>query len=115
MSEEAGETPSEDEDQASRLKYEVPADPILITGATSGIGRALAHMVASRHAPLIVHGRDRARTEALVEELKPLSDGALVELVIADLAEQKEVRAMAAQVADNHSSLHALVNNAGVI
>ena len=114
MSDENDEPTTDSDGKAPRLKYEVPADPILITGATSGIGRALAHIVAERHAPLIVHGRDRQRGEALVEELRQIAGDSTVELVIADLASQAEIASMAKELSQKHVSLHALVNNAGV-
>jgi retinol dehydrogenase 12 len=93
----------------------IPSDPVLITGATSGIGRALASSMARKHVPLIVHGRNPELLNGLVAELKELSGGALLESVVADLASQAAIAEMVQRVKSRHSSLHALVNNAGVI
>jgi NAD(P)-dependent dehydrogenase (short-subunit alcohol dehydrogenase family) len=50
----------------------MPPDPIgkviLITGAADGLGRAVSTALAQRGATLLVHGRDRARGEAVVAE-----------------------------------------------
>ncbi|MET8772908.1 SDR family NAD(P)-dependent oxidoreductase [Streptomyces sp. NPDC004658] len=84
---------------------------VLITGATSGLGRYVAfELVRSGHL-VLAHGRDRARTERLVEELR--GEGA-AEGFVADLARLAEVRELGARVAEAHPGLDVLVNNAGV-
>ncbi|POX58305.1 3-oxoacyl-ACP reductase [Streptomyces sp. Ru62] len=84
---------------------------VLITGATSGLGRYVAfELVRSGHL-VLAHGRDRARTERLVEELR--TEGA-AEGFVADLARLAEVRDLGARVAEAHSGLDVLINNAGV-
>ncbi|MFF1296713.1 MULTISPECIES: SDR family NAD(P)-dependent oxidoreductase [unclassified Streptomyces] len=84
---------------------------ILITGATSGLGRHLAfELVRSGHV-VLAHGRDPGRTERLVEELRAEGDA---EAFVADLASLAEVRELGAQVADARPDLDVLINNAGV-
>ncbi|WP_405867246.1 MULTISPECIES: SDR family NAD(P)-dependent oxidoreductase [unclassified Streptomyces] len=84
---------------------------ILITGATSGLGRYLAfELVRSGHA-VLAHGRDPGRTQALVEELRTEGDA---EGFVADLASLTQVRELGAHVADAHPDLDVLINNAGV-
>ncbi|MBG7698493.1 SDR family NAD(P)-dependent oxidoreductase [Streptomyces sp. MC1] len=84
---------------------------VLITGATSGLGRYVAfELVRSGHL-VLAHGRDRARTERLVEELR--TEGA-AEGFVADLARLAEVRELGARVAEAHPGLDVLINNAGV-
>ncbi|MGW3466048.1 SDR family NAD(P)-dependent oxidoreductase [Streptomyces olivaceoviridis] len=84
---------------------------VLITGATSGLGRYVAfELVRSGHL-VLAHGRDRARTERLVEELR--TEGT-AEGFVADLARLAEVRELGARVAEAHPGLDVLVNNAGV-
>jgi NAD(P)-dependent dehydrogenase (short-subunit alcohol dehydrogenase family) len=100
-----------DEDSAPR----VPSTPVLVTGATSGIGRALALSLARKHVPLIVHGRNPELLNGLVAELKQLSGDTLLESVSADLASQAEIKDLASKIKSRHKSLHAVVNNAGVI
>ncbi|CAM5728032.1 SDR family NAD(P)-dependent oxidoreductase [Streptomyces coeruleorubidus] len=84
---------------------------ILITGATSGLGRYVAfELVRSGHV-VLVHGRDADRTERLAGELRAEGDA---EAFVADLASLAQVRELAGHVADAHPDLDVLVNNAGV-
>ncbi|WP_328500698.1 SDR family NAD(P)-dependent oxidoreductase [Streptomyces sp. NBC_00457] len=84
---------------------------ILITGATSGLGRYIAfELVRSGHL-VLAHGRDPGRTERLVAELR--TEGA-AEGFVADLASLTQVRDLGAQVAAAHPELDVLINNAGV-
>ncbi|MBO0839411.1 MAG: SDR family NAD(P)-dependent oxidoreductase [Sciscionella sp.] len=80
---------------------------ILITGATSGLGRYLAQRLATRETTLLIHGRDPLRTKELAESI-----GA--RYYVADLASLAEVRALARQVRTDNDKLTLLINNAGV-
>lgn len=84
---------------------------ILITGATSGLGRYVAfELVRSGHV-VLAHGRDPGRTEQLVEELRAEGDA---EGFVADLASLTQVRELGGNVADARPDLDVLINNAGV-
>jgi NAD(P)-dependent dehydrogenase (short-subunit alcohol dehydrogenase family) len=84
---------------------------ILITGATSGLGRYIAfELVRSGHV-VLAHGRDPARTERLVDELR--TEGEAYGHV-ADLSSLARVRELGARVAEAHPRLDVLVNNAGM-
>lgn len=84
---------------------------ILITGATSGLGRYVAfELVRSGHV-VLAHGRDPGRTERLVEELRTEGDA---EAFVADLASLAEVQQLGAQVAAARPDLDVLINNAGI-
>jgi NAD(P)-dependent dehydrogenase (short-subunit alcohol dehydrogenase family) len=86
---------------------------ILVTGGTDGLGRGVVRVLAARGATVLLHGRDRARAEALAAELR--SGGAkAVRVYLADLASLAEVRALSAAVLANESRLDVLVNNAGI-
>jgi NAD(P)-dependent dehydrogenase (short-subunit alcohol dehydrogenase family) len=80
----------------------------LVTGATSGIGRATAIQLARDGAEVIVHGRDPERGEQVVAEIV----GALgkARFVAADLSDPTEVR----RLADEAGEVDVLVNNAGI-
>ncbi|MEV3859025.1 SDR family NAD(P)-dependent oxidoreductase [Streptomyces sp. NPDC050095] len=88
---------------------------LLITGATSGLGRYLAFALVRDGHVVLAHGRDRARTDALVAELNAAAGGAgHAEGFVADLASLEQVRDLGARVAKAHPDLDVLVNNAGV-
>ena len=70
---------------------------VLITGATSGIGRATALGLARMGAHLAIIGRDRGRTEDAAREIRA-SGGGRVDLFIADLSSQSQVRQLADEV-----------------
>jgi NAD(P)-dependent dehydrogenase (short-subunit alcohol dehydrogenase family) len=85
------------------------APNVLITGATSGLGRYLAQQLASSGWQVLAHGRDPARVADLCAEL---STGALA--FVADLASLGEVRELAARITVEVPRLNVLVNNAAV-
>jgi NAD(P)-dependent dehydrogenase (short-subunit alcohol dehydrogenase family) len=85
---------------------------VLVTGATSGLGRALAGQLAGDGTTVLFHARGEERGEEALADLDP--GAGRFELVVADLASLGEVRALAARVAAEHDRLDALVNNAGI-
>jgi NAD(P)-dependent dehydrogenase (short-subunit alcohol dehydrogenase family) len=88
---------------------------VLITGGTSGIGRAAATALAAMGAEVAVTGRSRQRGEAAVEEIRDTSGNERVSLMLADLAVQTEVRGLAEEFRERYDRLDVLVNNAGII
>jgi NAD(P)-dependent dehydrogenase (short-subunit alcohol dehydrogenase family) len=80
----------------------------LVTGATSGIGRAVALQLARDGAEVLVHGRDAARGAETVQEIT--AAGGTASFVAADLAEADDVRWLASEVGD----VDILINNAGI-
>ena len=85
---------------------------VLITGATSGIGRATALGLARMGAGLAITGRDRVRTEDAAREIRAAGGGP-VDLFIADLSSQSEVRRLAEEVLQSLSRIDVLINNVG--
>ncbi len=86
---------------------------ILLTGATSGIGRVAASELARTGARLVLVGRDPAKTEALVRELRAVNPH--VDGLVADLSSQAEVRRLAAEFLARYDRLDVLINNAGAL
>ncbi|GAA2722422.1 MULTISPECIES: SDR family NAD(P)-dependent oxidoreductase [Streptomyces] len=85
---------------------------VLITGATQGLGRGIALDLAARGHTVLLHGRDRARLEAVAAEAAALAGGGDVRTYLADLSDLDQVRAMTAAVRAAEPRLDALVNNA---
>jgi len=79
----------------------------LVTGATSGIGRATAIQLARAGADVIVHGRDADRGEQVVAEIA--RKGGKARFIAADLSDPAEIR----RLADEAGEVDVLVNNAG--
>src|SRR4028118_2261866 len=88
---------------------------VLVTGGTSGIGKATAVAMAAMGADVVVTGRDPERGGLAVEEMRAESTGGSVELMLADLAVQAEVRRLAEEFRVRHDRLDVLVNNAGLV
>ena len=87
----------------------------LVTGDTSGIGLVTARALAAMGATLIVVGRDEAKTRTVVDQIKQQTGNPDVDLLLADLSSQQQVRALADAVLARCPRLHVLVNNAGGI
>ena len=85
---------------------------VLVTGATSGIGRATALGLARMGAHLAITGRDNVRTEDAAREIRA-AGGGKVDLFTADLSSQSEVRRLAKEVLQSLSRIDVLINNVG--
>jgi NAD(P)-dependent dehydrogenase (short-subunit alcohol dehydrogenase family) len=84
----------------------------LVTGATDGVGRVVARELAKQGWRVLVHGRDRQRGEALVQEIGQAGGNAT--FLAADLALLAEVRRLADEVRKETNRLELLINNAGI-
>ena len=86
----------------------------LVTGGTSGIGKATAMALSAMGADVAVVGRDRERGERAAAEIRAQTGGR-VDLALADLSSQAEVRALAEEFKRRYDRLDVLVNNAGLV
>src|SRR3954471_20949904 len=90
-------------DMAGSLRFRAMRPTVLITGATDGLGRAVAERLAADGARVLVHGRDEQRLAAIGGET-----------FLADLSSLDEVRRLAEDVERSTDELHVLISNAGI-
>jgi len=88
---------------------------VLITGGTSGIGKAAATALAGMGATVVITGRNEERGKRALQEIREESGNDGVELILADLTVQDEVRRLAEELRERHNQLEVLVNNAGLV
>jgi NAD(P)-dependent dehydrogenase (short-subunit alcohol dehydrogenase family) len=86
----------------------------LVTGATDGMGKALARELAARGATVLLHGRSEARLQAAVREIVQGTGNERVQPYRADFSAMDDVRKLAEEVERNTEHLDVLINNAGV-
>jgi len=86
---------------------------VLITGGTGGIGRAAAIGLASMGARVGITGRDRPRAEAAAAAIVGESGNPAVDVFVADMSSQTEVRRLADEVLAAYPRLDVLLNNVG--
>jgi NAD(P)-dependent dehydrogenase (short-subunit alcohol dehydrogenase family) len=95
----------------STQHHDLQDQTVLVTGATSGIGRATAVAFAREGARVVVSGRREAEGQKLATELRQL--GAEAEFVKADTRYEDDIRALVDKTVQRFGRLDAAVNNAG--
>jgi len=90
---------------------------ILVTGASDGIGRALAIHAAARGAQVVLHGRSVAKLEKVYDEIEGLEAAPRPSIAVMDLAsaDSKAYRSLADSLVDEFGRLDGLVNNASML
>src|SRR5207249_1955619 len=86
----------------------------LVTGSSSGLGKATALGLAQLGATVILGCRDKERGEAALAEIRTASGHEAIELMLVDLSVQQSVREMVAIFKKRHPRLDVLINNAAV-
>lgn len=107
---------------AVRERFWSPLDPdalagstILVTGANSGIGKAIAAGVAGLGGTVLLTVRDRARGESARKDILDATPGADVQIERCDVSDLAGVRAFAADLVSRVPRLDAVIHNAGVM
>lgn len=93
------------------LRAQVEGKVVLVTGASSGIGKALARKLAEVGAIVVTIARDREQLDAVVAEFA--ADGLTLHAYVGDLADMADAEAVTARVMEDHGAVDVLVNNAG--
>ena len=86
---------------------------VLVTGGTGGIGRAAAIGLSSMGARVGITGRDRSRADAAAAAIARQSGNDAVDVFVADMSSQTEVRRLAGEVLSTYPRLDVLLNNVG--
>src|ERR1700738_4299917 len=89
--------------------------PVLITGATSGLGLATALLLAERGAEVVMVGRDRTRANFMRAEIAQYAAGSGPILFLADLSSQADIHRLAERLYACLSRIDVLINNAAVV
>ncbi len=88
---------------------------VIITGGSSGIGKACAIKAAAMGSRVIIPVRNRDRAIACVKEISDISKNSKVEYIICDLARMEDVIAFSKAFRERSDRLDVLINNAGVV
>ena len=88
---------------------------ILVTGSTDGIGLATVKMLVAKGHTVLLHGRNPHKLAEVEKTLRALPGAGAVETYVADLSRMGEVEGLASAVAERHSRLDVLINNAGIL
>jgi hypothetical protein len=90
---------------------ELARKSVLVTGASSGIGKAIAIAFAQKHARVLVHyGKNKSGGRETLDEVEKFSNGRLYQ---ADLMNRDQIRALFKEVKQTNQTIDVLVNNAG--
>jgi NAD(P)-dependent dehydrogenase (short-subunit alcohol dehydrogenase family) len=87
---------------------------ILITGSTDGVGKLTAIQFVKEGHNVFVHGRNKAKTETLVEELRNINPESIVKAYIADFSDLESVKKMSKAISKEVEKLDVIINNAGI-
>ena len=88
---------------------------ILVTGATAGIGRAVARALAAHGATLLLHGRSAKKLEELYRDLAPIGPEPAVAELDFERAQGPEYQALTEEIEKRYGRLDGLLHNAGVL
>ncbi|NLR10585.1 MULTISPECIES: SDR family NAD(P)-dependent oxidoreductase [Lactobacillaceae] len=88
---------------------------ILVTGATDGIGLVTARALAKAGHRVIVHGRNSAKAQRVIQEIRHTTGNPDVDYLVADLFSMTAIQQMAQQFCRHDDHLDVLINNAGAV
>ncbi|MEA4847405.1 MAG: SDR family NAD(P)-dependent oxidoreductase [Clostridiaceae bacterium] len=86
---------------------------VLVTGATSGLGKETARVLAKQGHTIIIHGRNKDKTQAVIRKLKKDTGNSQIDILLADLESFADIKRMADEFKKKYNHLDVLINNAG--
>ena len=100
--------------------YAPPADAfegrvILVTGATAGLGRAVAEGLVRHGATVILHGRNERALESLYQELLPLGPEPSVAVVDLERAQGPQYQSLTSEIEARYGRLDGILHNAAIL
>ena len=102
-------------DRWQPLDADLSDQVVVLTGATSGLGRSAAGTFAGLGATVVLVGRDARRTRATRAELVAATGNDRLETAIADMGDLEAVAMLAAELAERHPRIDVLAHNAGAL
>ena len=94
------------------FKTELKGKTVLVTGASRGIGKAIAIAFARESCNLVIVGRNKDRLEKAAEDIRSLSVNVYLQLI--DVSDEKSVLSGLGEISKNAAPIDILVNNAGI-
>lgn len=95
--------------------FDMTGRTVIVTGATSGLGRHAAQRFAEIGATVILSGRNHDKTEQVRAEIAASTGSASLDVAIADMGHLDQVRVLADSVASRYERIDVLVHNAGAL
>ena len=96
-------------------QYDLTDRTVVVTGATSGLGREAAEQFARLGAHVVICGRNVDKTQRVGDEIRTRTGSTAVSVSCADMGELDQVAAMADSILADHPTIDVLVHNAGAL
>ena len=100
--------------KTNEMNQSLSGKAVLITGSTDGLGKLVATHLAQQDAVVLLHGRNRAKGKALVEDLMMLTQNKSIHYYNGDFASFREVKELGNEIIKNHQHIDILINNVGI-
>lgn len=94
-------------------KNEMLGKICIVTGATSGIGKVTARVLAEKGATVLFIGRNKNKCESTLDSIAKKTSNKNVSYLVADLSSQKDIRDISNEIHKKFNHIDVLVNNAG--
>jgi len=95
--------------------YDLGGRTVVVTGATSGLGRSMVETLARCGASVVLWGRSRDKTQQVRDAVAASTSSPHLDTVVADMAEPEQVRSAAAELLARHRRIDVVIHNAGAL